>query len=106
MFIQYDAYDLFEFFENDPILVGDAEAGEFIYIYEYNNFKLILSISVYEKSIDLSITFKENIVISQRLKSVNKIEKTNFNELKIYADNNTQILLKKEPQIGAIITNQ
>lgn len=106
MFIHYNSYDLFGFFENDPITISDVDAGEYIYIYEYNKFKLILSISVYEKYIDLSITFNENIVISQRLKNVNKIEKGDLDELKIYTDDNTQILLKKEPQIGAIITNQ
>ena len=70
MFIHYNSYDLLEFFENEPILISDAETGEFIYVYEHNSFKLILSISVYEKNIDLNISFKENIVISQILKSI------------------------------------
>lgn len=105
MFIHYNSYDLLEFFENEPILISDAETGECIYVYEYNSFKLILSISVYEKSIDLNISFRENIVISQKFRNVNKIEKTNMNELKIYTDNHMEIRLTKDPQIGAIITN-
>ena len=105
MFIHYNLYDILEFFENEPILISDTETGEFIYVYEYNSFKLILSISVYEKNIDLNISFRENTVISQKFRNVTNIKKINMNELKIYTDNHIEICLTKEPQIGAIITN-
>ena len=101
MFIHYNVNDLFAFFENSSILLGGAEAGELIYIYECNNFKLILYVSVYGKTVEIHISFREKTVMRQKFKNVAKIERVNA-DLKIYTDDHV-IRLTKEPQIGAVI---
>ena len=42
MYIKYDESELFEFFECEPVPVGDDDAGDLIFTYSDNEFKLIL----------------------------------------------------------------
>mgnify|MGYP000765536041 FL=1 len=48
MYIKYDESELFEFFECEPVPVGDDDAGDLIFTYSDNEFKLILFLSTYE----------------------------------------------------------
>lgn len=41
MYIKYDESELFEFFECEPVPVGDDDAGDLIFTYSDNEFKLI-----------------------------------------------------------------
>ena len=45
MYIKYDESELFEFFECEPVPVGDDDAGDLIFTYSDNEFKLILFLS-------------------------------------------------------------
>ena len=47
MYIKYDESELFEFFECEPVPVGDDDAGDLIFTYSDNEFKLILFLSTY-----------------------------------------------------------
>ena len=42
MYIRYDESELFEFFECEPVPVGDDNGGDLIFTYSDNEFKLIL----------------------------------------------------------------
>ncbi|MES9689210.1 hypothetical protein ABWK31_17400, partial [Bacillus sp. JJ353] len=65
MFIKYNEYDLLELFENEPVIITHQDAGEFNYTYEDNqNFKLILTLEVYQKTCGLSITYNDCIVFA------------------------------------------
>ena len=45
MYIKYDESELFEFFECEPVPVGDDDAGDLNFTYSDNEFKLILFLS-------------------------------------------------------------
>ena len=55
MFIKFDETVLFDFFEGQPIPVGDVDAGDFIYTFRDNGFKLILFLSTYEMYVNVSL---------------------------------------------------
>lgn len=103
MFIKFDELDLFEFFEREPAIIGEYEAGNWLYSYGQNDFEIVLLISTYEMYVEISITYKDNIIYSQRHKSVLEIKKSDFNNLKLLLDKENTIIIKKEPQIGVIV---
>lgn len=102
MFIKFDETELFDFFEGQPILVGDEDAGDFIYTFRDNGFKLILFLSTYEMYVNVSITYNENIVFSQKYVNVSEIEQIDNQNIKIVLNDKDTVLLKKKPQIGVI----
>ena len=74
MFIKYDEIELMEFFESEPIFIGDEEAGECMYVRRQGDFKIILVISTYEMYIKVSVSYiVKNIVPFQELKELIKI---------------------------------
>ena len=75
MFIKYDEIELMEFFETEPIFIGDEEAGECMYVRRQGDFKIILVISTYEKYIKVSVSYKENVIYSEKHSSISEIEK-------------------------------
>lgn len=103
MFIKYDELEIFEFFESDPAIIGEYEAGNLIYSYQQNNFKIILLISTYEMYIEISITYNDNIIYSQKHDNVLEIRKTDSNNLRVLLNKENTIIIKKEPQIGVIV---
>lgn len=103
MFIKYDELDLFEFFESDPTVIGEYEAGDCIYSYQQNNFEVILLISTYGMYIEISITYNNNIIYSQKHDNVLEIRKTDSDNLRVLLDRENTIIIKKEPQIGVIV---
>ena len=102
MFIKFDETVLFDFFEGQPIPVGDVDAGDFIYTFRDNGFKLILFLSTYEMYVNVSITYNENIVFSQKYVNVSEIEQIDNQNIKIVLNDKDTVLLKKKPQIGVI----
>ena len=103
MFIKYDELEIFEFFESDPAIIGEYEAGNLIYSYQQNNFKIVLLISTYEMYIVISITYNDNIIYSQKHDNVLEIRKTDSNNLRVLLNKENTIIIKKEPQIGVIV---
>lgn len=103
MFIKYDELELFEFFENEPGIIGEYEGGELIYSYKYNNFNIIVSISTYEMNIRTSISYNDNIIYSQKHSGILEIKKVDSNTLKVITDRQNLIVIMKEPQIGIIV---
>ena len=94
MYIKYDESELFEFFECEPVPVGDDDAGDLIFTYSDNEFKLILFLSTYEMYVNISISQKYSNVLE-----INQIERQN---IKIVLKDGNTLILKKNPQIGVI----
>lgn len=103
MFIKYDILELLEFFESEPGIIGEYEGGDWIYSYRQNNFNIVLLISTYEMYVEISITYNDIIIYSQKHDNVQEIRKTDFEDLRILLDNNNTIIIKKEPMIGVIV---
>lgn len=102
MYIKYDESELFEFFECEPVPVGDDDAGDLILTYSDNEFKLILFLSTYEMYVNISITYKDNIVYSQKYSNVLEINQIERQNIKIVLKDGNTLILKKNPQIGVI----
>lgn len=77
MFIKYDEYDLLELFQSEPLsITGNIDDGELIYAYKDDqNFKVILTLDVYQQTSSLSITFNDSIVFTGDLNNVTSIKK-------------------------------
>ncbi|CAH1190390.1 hypothetical protein PAECIP111893_00308 [Paenibacillus plantiphilus] len=93
MFTIYDQYELLELFESEPIVIGEPEAGMNIFKKEDKyGFKLILTISIYEKECILSLTQRDcpNPIFDLRLTDVNKI----------YNENSTLYIMSGEKLIS------
>jgi hypothetical protein len=76
MFIKYDEYELLELFENEPVVIGDKEAGMFIYSKnDAVGFKLVLTVSIYEKECELILTYQNfnSSIFDIKLKDVDRI---------------------------------
>lgn len=102
MFIKYEEPELFEFFESEPVVIGEEDAGDWIYTYQKDDFKIVLLLSTYEMYIKISICYCENIVYTEMFSDIIEINKLDANTLKIIKEGK-QILVKKEPQIGIIV---
>ena len=102
MFIKYDEAELFEFFESEPVVIGEEDAGDWIYTYQKDDFKIVLLLSTYEMYIKISICYCENIVYTEMFREIIQINKLDNNTLKI-SKNEKSILVKKETQIGVIV---
>ena len=105
MFINYQPDELFAFFETEPVYIGDEAAEEMLYVYEDNGFKLTVLIAVYEKSIDIGISYGEYTVLRQKFQNVSEISRNSMNDLIISTDHHAEIHLKKEKQIGVVVMN-
>lgn len=103
MFIKFDELELYEFFEEEPVIIGEYEAENKMYSYGQNNFEIILLISTYEMYVEISITYNDNIVYSQKHDNVLEIIKSDSNNLRILLDKKNTIIIKRKPQIGVIV---
>lgn len=103
MYIQFDELDLLEFFEREPTIIGEYEAGNYMYSYCRNDFEIVLLISTYEMYAEISVTYKNNIVYKQRHDSVTQIGKINSDNLKLLLNKENTVIIKKSPQIGVIV---
>lgn len=102
MFIKYKESDLMEFFGDEPILIGDIEAEESMYIEKQGDFKIILLLSAYEKCVQISITYQEKIVYSEEYQDILEIKKIDHNTLKVISEKQDIIIVNK-PQIGVYV---
>lgn len=103
MFIRYDELDLLDFFESEPTCIGEYEAGDWIYSYGRNDFAIVVLISTYEKYVEISITYKDYIIYSQKHNNVSEIKRGDSCCLKLLFNKDNVIIIKKEPQIGVVV---
>lgn len=89
MFIQYDEYELLELFDNEPVAIGDKEAGMFIYSKTDSfGFKIVMTISIYENECSLSLNHQNYVtpIYDLKFKDVGRITCKN-QQLKIQRNN-------------------
>ena len=103
MFIKFDELELLEFFEGEPTIIGEYEEGNWMYSYSQNDFEIVLLISTYEMYVEVSITYNENIVYSQKHNNVLEIRKSDFDNLILLLNEENSIIIKRKPQIGIIV---
>ncbi|GLC89312.1 hypothetical protein [Lysinibacillus piscis] len=76
MFIKFDEFELLELFEKEPMVIGDAAAGMFIYSKKDDlGFTLVLTVSIYEKQCNLSLVYPnfETSIFEFELKNIDRI---------------------------------
>jgi hypothetical protein len=102
MFIKFDEIELSEFFESDPISIGEYEEGNWLYSMQEKNFKMILLVQTYEQNIEVSISYNENIVFSGKYSNVKSLKKSDDNILYVILENENRVILKKGTQLGVV----
>ena len=103
MFINYDDLEMLEFFENNPINVGEDGGGLLIYSLEDStSFAMTLIMDVYAKLISINILYKRNIVFSGEFDGIVEIKKSDT-VLIIDLEDRRRLVLKKYPCLGLII---
>ncbi len=103
MFIKFNELDLFEFFEGEPTIIGEYEEGNWMYSYGQNDFEIVLLISTYEMYVEISITYNDNVIYSQKHNNVLEIRKSDSDNLRLLLDKENTIIIKRKPQIGVIV---
>lgn len=104
MFIKFEDYEMLEFFENEPISVGEVEEGKYIYsIKDGEDISLVLSIDTYAQIVDITIRNNIGTIFSGEFKNVIEIRKNDRNELFIILSGEGRLVLKRNPQVGVII---
>lgn len=101
MFIKYDEYDLLELFQSEPVSIsGNIDDGELIYTYKDDqNFKVILTLDVYQQTSSLTITFNDSIVFSGDLNNVSSIKKDG-KVMVINVGEDEKLKVKFDKQVG------
>ncbi|EIT84005.1 hypothetical protein A374_18269 [Fictibacillus macauensis ZFHKF-1] len=101
MFIKYDEYDLLELFESEPVsITGNIDDGLLMYIYKDDqNFKVNLTLDVYQQTSSLSITFKDYIVFTGEFNNVTRIKRYD-KAMVIIVGEEEKIKLKFYKQLG------
>ena len=103
--IRVKEIDLLSFFESNPSFIGEEAAGECRYIYVRDNYKISIFISIYEMCVSVYIGYNNNVLYREKIDNIVEISKVDEATLKIVGllEN---IILKKFPQISAIIENK
>lgn len=104
-FIKYNENDLLELFHSDPVCIfGNIDAGGLIYTYKDNhNFKIILSLDVYQQSINLSITYNDLNVFTGELLNVTSITKTEEESMLVKVNNEKKLEVRFSNQVGVVL---
>lgn len=104
MFIKFDEYALQDFFEKEPVCIGEYEAGNRIYTIEENCFKLLMEVDTYKAVVELSVSYQGNLVFRGVYKNVEEIRKSDDEAMRIKIENESNsIVLKKGKQLGIIM---
>ena len=103
MFTKFDEVEMIDFFEKEPVYIGEYEEGNWIYSLEENFFKLVMLVDTYRAVVEVSISFQDNLVFSGFYKNVEEIRKSDDKALRIIIGEENSIILKKGKQIGIIM---
>ncbi len=77
MFIKFDDSDMLDFFEKEPISIGEEDAAIFMYsIEDSSRFSMTLTIDTYAKQIHIFIEYNNNTIFSGQFDNVLEIKKS------------------------------
>ncbi|MUK87331.1 hypothetical protein GMD78_02810 [Ornithinibacillus sp. L9] len=95
MYINFNEYEMLELFESDPVVIGQYEAGNFIYSKtDEFGFKLVFTISIYENECIVSLSHQsyKTPIVDYRFKDVVALVKNE--DCLILKRNNNEELIK------------
>jgi len=105
MFIKFDDLDMLDFFENQPVSIGEEGEAKFIYsIKDSQQFSMTLMVDTYAKKIDISVRYGNNIIFSGEFDNVHEIRKSE-DVLFVEMEPPKRLVLKKYSCLGVIIEN-
>lgn len=105
MFIKFDELDMLVFFENEPISIGEDDEARFIYsIKDSHQFSMTLTVDTYEKKVDISIRYSDNIIFAGEFDNVIEIRKSE-DILFVEMESGKRLVLKKYSCLGVIMEN-
>lgn len=105
MFIKFDDLDMMDFFENEPIFIGEEGGANFIYsIKDSCQFSMTLTVDTYKKTIDISIRYNDNTIFAGEFDNVLEIRKSG-NVLFVEMESKKRLVLKKYACLGITLEN-
>lgn len=105
MFIKFDDLDMLDFFENEPISIGEEGEGRFIYsIKDDYQFSMTLTVDTYAKIINISIRYIDNTIFAGEFDNVFEIRKSE-DVLLVEMENKKRLVLKKCSCLGVSMEN-
>ncbi len=105
MFIKFDDLDMSDFFENDPISIGEEGEAKFIYsIKDSHQLSMTLTVDTYAKKIEISVRYSDNIIFAGEFDKVLEIRK-NEDVLLVEMENKKRLVLKKFSCLGVVMEN-
>lgn len=103
MFIKFNDLDILDFFENEPIFIG--EEGETGYIYSIKDSHLLsmtLTVDTYARKIDISVSYNNNTIFAGNFDNILEIRK-NEDVLLVELESSKHLVLKKYPCLGVVM---
>lgn len=105
MFIKFDDLDMADFFENQPISIGEEGEAHFIYsIKGRHQFSMTLTVDAYAKKVDISVMYSDNTIFAGEFDNVLEIRKSE-DVLLVEMENKKRLVIKKYSCLGVIIEN-
>ena len=105
MFIKFDDLDMVDFFENQPIPIGEEGEAQFIYsIKDRHQFSMTLTVDAYAKKVDISVMYSDNTIFAGEFDNVLEIRKSEDVVL-VEMENKKRLVIKKYPCLGVIMEN-
>ena len=105
MFIKFDDVDMLEFFENEPISIGEEGEAKFIYsIKGSHQFSMTMMVDTYAKKIDISVRYSDSTIFAGEFDNVLAIRKSE-DVLLVEMENKKRLVLKKYSCLGVVIEN-
>lgn len=105
MFIKFDDLDMLDFFESEPLAIGEKDEAKFIYsIKDSHQFSMTLVVDTYAKIIDISVRYSDNTIFAGEFDDVLEIRKSE-DVLLVEMENKKRLVLKKHSCFGIVIEN-
>jgi len=105
MFIKFDDLDMLEFFENEPISIGEEGEAKFIYsMKDDHQFSMTVTVDTYAKKIDISVRYCDNTIFAGGFDNVLEIRKSE-DVLLVEMEGKKRLVLKKYSCLGIVIEN-
>ena len=105
MYIKFDDLDMLDFFENEPICIGEEGEAKFIYsIKDSYQFSMTLTVDTYAKTINISVRYSNNTIFAGEFDNVLEIRKSE-DVLFVEMESKKRLVLKKYSCLGIVLEN-
>ena len=105
MFIKFDDLDMLDFFESQPVSIGEEGEARFIYsVMDEKSLSITMTVDTYVNTVDINIRYLENSVFAGEFAGVKEIKKSD-DVLLVKLEDNKRLVIKKYPCLGVMIEN-